>query len=112
MLGIPGRLRLPMVHYNRPTMSSSSTAHGTHSYYDWQVSTLMLAYDVSDPIPRSEDKRIADRQEAVAREIHDMAHVTIPQAYRDNPEMEFPPAVVTLLTKATLRRAAQIVGIA
>lgn len=89
----------------------SSHDHGTHSYYDWQLSTLMLAYDVTDPIPRSDNKRIAERQDLVSKEIQEMAFATIPPAYRDNPEMEFPPAVVTLLTKATLKRAAQIVGI-
>lgn len=84
---------------------------GTHSYFDWQVSTLMLAYDVNDPIPRQDDQRIADRQRQVEREIHDMAQATIPPAYKDNPELEFPPAVVMLLTRATLKRAAELVGV-
>ena len=29
-----------------------SMAEGTHSYYDWQVSTLMLAYDTVEPLDR------------------------------------------------------------
>ena len=82
----------------------------THSYFDWQVSTLMLAYDVVDPIPRSEDRKIAERQRQVEQEIHDIAQSTIPPAYKDNPSLEFPPAVVMLLTKATLKRAAAVVG--
>lgn len=85
-------------------------AEGTHSYFDWQVSTLMLAYDVVDPIPRAESKRIAERQRSVEQEIHDIAQATIPAAYKANPELEFPPAVVILLTKATLKRATEIVG--
>lgn len=88
-----------------------SSSQGTHSYYEWQLSTLMLAYDVTDPIPRTDTERIAQRQDQVAREIQEMAFATIPQAYRDNPELEFPPAIVTLLTKATLKRAAQIIGL-
>lgn len=86
-------------------------ADGTHSYYDWQVSTLMLAYDVIDPLPRHDTKRISERQQAVEREIHDMAHRVIPAAYRENPQMEFPPAVVMLLTRATLARAVEIIGL-
>ena len=86
-------------------------SEGTHSYFDWQVSTLMLAYDVIDPIPRSDDKRQHERQEQVHREIHDMAQAAIPPAYKSNPNLDFPPAVVMLLTRATLRRAAQIVGL-
>ena len=72
-------------------------ADGTHSYFDWQVSTLMLAYDVIDPIPRQEDRRIAERQRSVDQEIHDLAQATIPDAYKANPELEFPPAVVMLV---------------
>jgi hypothetical protein len=86
-------------------------ADATHSYYDWQVSTLMLAYDATDPIPRSDEKRLAERQQAVEKEIHDLAHATIPPAYRENPGMEFPPAVVILLTRATLKRAAEVAGV-
>jgi len=85
--------------------------HGTHSYFDWQVSTLMLAYDVIDPIPRREDKRIAERQQEVQKEIHELANRTIPDAFKANPELEFPPAVVMLLTRATIRRAAEILMI-
>lgn len=84
---------------------------GTHSYFDWQVSTLMLAYDVIDPIPRSDDKRLQERQQAVHQEIHDLALGAIPPAYKDNPEIDFPPAVVMLLTRATLKRAAQIIAL-
>jgi hypothetical protein len=87
------------------------SSEGTHSYFDWQVSTLMLAYDVVDPIPRSEDRRVAERQQEVEREIHALAQATIPPTYREHPELNFPPAVVMLLTRATLRRAAEIVGL-
>jgi len=90
---------------------SNDHSHGTHSYFDWQVSTLMLAYDVIEPIPRTDDARLAKRQDAVHKEIHDLAHATIPPTYRDNPQLEFPPAVIIMLTKATVRRAAQIVGV-
>ena len=83
----------------------------THSYFDWQVSTLMLAYDVVDPIPRTEDRKIAERQQRVEQEIHDIAQASIPPAYKDNPALEFPPAVVMLLTKATLKRAAAVAGV-
>jgi hypothetical protein len=38
---------------------------GTHSYYDWQVSTLMLAYDVAEPIERTDEARLAARQQEV-----------------------------------------------
>jgi hypothetical protein len=86
------------------------SSHGSHSYYEWQVSTLMLAYDVVEPIPRSDDERIAKRQQAVENEVHEIAHRLIPAAYRENPQLEFPPAIVMLMTRATLKRANEIVG--
>ncbi len=86
-------------------------AEATHSYFDWQVSTLMLAYDVTDPLPRADHNRINERQTKVEQELQDIAHRVIPPAYHEHPEMEFPPAVVMLLTRATLTRAAEIVGI-
>ena len=87
-------------------MSSS-----THSYYDWQVSTLMLAYDFAEPIARTDDERLARRQQDVEMELHRIAHAVLPQAYRENPQLDFPPEVVMAMTRATLRRAAVIVGL-
>jgi hypothetical protein len=86
-------------------------AEATHSYFDWQVSTLMLAYDVVEPIARHDEKRLGEREQAVKHEIFAMAHAVIPQTYRDNPELDYPPAVIMLLTKATLSRAAAIAGL-
>lgn len=82
----------------------------THSYYEWQISTLMLAYDAVDPIPRNEEKRIATRQMEVEEEVHRLAHSVIPQAYRENPQLDFPAPIVVLLTHATVKRAAEILG--
>jgi hypothetical protein len=84
---------------------------GTHSYYDWQVSTLMLAYDVAEPIARTDEERLAKRQQDVELELHHIAHAVLPQDYREHPERDFPPQVVMEMTRATLRRAAVIVGL-
>jgi len=87
-------------------MSSS-----THSYYDWQVYTLLLAYDVAEPIARTDEERLARRQQDVELELHHIAHAILPANYRENPQLDFPPAVVMEMTRATLRRAAVIVGL-
>jgi hypothetical protein len=87
-------------------MSSS-----THSYYDWQVSTLMLAYDVAEPIERTDEARLAQRQQAVEMELHHIAHAILPADYLENPQLDFPPQVVMEMTRATLRRAAVIIGL-
>jgi hypothetical protein len=83
----------------------------THSYYDWQVSTLMLAYDAVEPLDRHDEPALAARQQRVEEELHRMAHDILPEDYRRNPQREFPPEIVVMLTKATLRRAGEIVGL-
>lgn len=85
-------------------------SEGTHSYYDWQVSTLMLAYDVAEPLPRTDEKRLAEREQKVQEELRDMVHKVLPKQYLDNPQSDFPPQVVSLLTRATLARAHAIVN--
>ncbi len=87
-------------------MSSS-----THSYYDWQVSTLLLAYDAVDPLKRDDTAGLTQRQQAVERELHDMAHAILPRDYLENPQTDFPPEIVMKMTRATLARASMIVGL-
>ncbi len=84
-------------------MSSTS-----HSYYEWQLSTLMLAYDAVEPLGRHDDAALVEREQNVRKELFDLVDATLPQSYKDNPEQDFPPELVTLLTRATLKRAAEI----
>lgn len=83
----------------------------SHSYYEWQLSTLMLAYDVVEPIARDDEQALAQRQNACQQELHELAMAVIPEDYRANPQMDFPPEVVVRLTVATLARASVIIGL-
>ncbi len=83
-------------------------AEATHSYYDWQVSTLMLAYDAIEPLDRNDSHGLGEREQRVQKELWELATAVLPKEYRENPESEFPPEVVMLLTRATIIRAAQI----
>lgn len=85
-------------------------SEATHSYYDWQVSTLMLAYDVVEPLARDDSAALADREQNVRVELRDMVHSVLPRDYLQNPQSEFPPEIVAALTRATLARAMAIVG--
>lgn len=87
-----------------------SMADGTHSYFDWQVSTLMLAYDTVEPIDRDDVETQAKREERVRHELYQLAHAVLPEDYLKNPTDDFPPEIVMLLTRATVARAAQIMG--
>jgi hypothetical protein len=84
---------------------------GTHSYYDWQVSTLLLAYDLIEPLARNDVEALGRRQQAVEMELHQMAQAVLPREYLENPQVDFPPELVMAMTRATLSRAAQIVGL-
>lgn len=86
-------------------------ASATHSYYDWQVSTLLLAYDVIEPLARNDVESFGRRQQAVEMELHQMAQAILPREYLENPQVDFTPEVVMAMTRATLRRAAEIVGL-
>jgi hypothetical protein len=83
----------------------------THSYYDWQLSTLLLAYDSVEPLARDDEAKMARRQQAVEEELHGLVHEVLPEDYKRDPGREFPPEVVVLLTRATVRRAANIIGL-
>jgi hypothetical protein len=83
----------------------------THSYYDWQLSTLLLAYDAVEPLDREDIAGLEARQRRVEQELHDLAHAILPPEYLTNPGRDFPPAVVIAMTRATLARAAAIVGL-
>ncbi|MFT3789236.1 MAG: hypothetical protein QM770_24165 [Tepidisphaeraceae bacterium] len=83
---------------------------GTHSYVDWQISTLMLAYDAVEPLHRDDTDGLSKREQDVALELQQLARAVIPVEYLLNPQTEYPPEVVMLLTRVTVARAAQILG--
>lgn len=85
-------------------------AEGTHSYYDWQLSTLMLAYDVIDPLHREDDEGLAARQQGCELELREMALSIIPADVQADAARELPAEVVYALTRATIARAAAILA--
>ena len=90
----------------------SDNAGGTHSYFDWQVSTLMLAHDVRRPLARDDVESQQKRQRQCEMEVRDIALSVIPPEYESDPSKEFPARLVMEMTKATLARAAVVAGIA
>ena len=92
-------------------MSDATESGGTHSYYDWQVSTLLLAYDVNEPLPREDVAGLQKRQQHCELEVREIAIKVIPPDFQRDPVRELPPDVVIGMTRATLRRAAEIIGV-
>lgn len=90
----------------------SEHAHSAeHSYYDWQVSTLMLAYDAMDPLHHDDVEGLAKREDEVKAELFKLVQAVLPKQYLENPSTDFPPEMVMLLTRATVARAAQILAL-
>ncbi len=89
----------------------SDASPGSHSYYDWQVSTLMLAYDAVEPLSRNDIERQNRRQQKCEREVRDIALAVIPPDFERDPSREIPPPIIVEMTRATLRRASEIVGL-
>ena len=90
---------------------SDQHAEGSHGYWDWQVSTLMLAHDTVDPIGRDDLAAQQRRQAAVEREVREVAMSVIPPEYQIDEGRELTPEIVIRMTRATLKRAAEIVGL-
>ncbi|MEM6561204.1 MAG: hypothetical protein AAF656_06365 [Planctomycetota bacterium] len=81
-----------------------------HSLYDWQVSTLMLAYDVADPLDRDDKEQLAQREETVRAELLAIAKAVVPAEFWEDGGKELTPEVAHGLTKAVIGRAATIAG--
>lgn len=82
----------------------------THIYFEWQCATLMYAYDVIEPISRLDEDAIAARKKQVEHEVYELFLRVVPQEIRDNPQANIPAGVAMELTKATLKKAAEISG--
>ena len=84
---------------------------GLHGYYEWQMQTLMLAHDLASPIARGDEQSVERRREQVEQELNQMVHDLLPQEIKDDPRRDFPPELIMQITRATLRRAAEVAGV-
>jgi hypothetical protein len=70
----------------------------------------MLAYDAMEPLERDDIDGLSRRENTVVAELQQLARAVLPVEYLLNPQQEYPPDVVMLLTRATVARAAIILG--
>ena len=80
-------------------------------YYDWQVNTLMLARDLTEPIPAGDEQAALERRMQIEQEVREMTLAVLPDEYRNDPNRDWPPHLFMDITKVTLMRAAQWAGI-
>lgn len=79
-------------------------------YFDWQVTTLMLAYDLCNPIERGDGQGAMQRREHVEREVSQLTLALIPDVYKNDASLEWPPSLMMDISRATLKKAAEIAG--
>lgn len=80
-------------------------------YFDWQVNTLMLAYDLKNPLDRGDERSVQRRRHDVEAEVSRLSLAEIPEIYRNDPALPWPPSVMMALTRATLKRACEIANL-
>ncbi|MEM1444705.1 MAG: hypothetical protein AAGF84_01490 [Planctomycetota bacterium] len=80
-------------------------------YFDWQVNTLMLAYDLAEPIAGADEQTHQRRRADVEDEVRRFSLAVVPEVYRNDASLEWPPDVMMDITRATLLRAAQVAGL-
>jgi hypothetical protein len=77
-------------------------------YFDWQVTTLLLAYDLTDPLPSDDAKAIEQRRTNAEQEVRDFTLAVVPEKYLNDPSLDWPPEVMMAITRATFDRVNHI----
>jgi hypothetical protein len=77
-------------------------------YFDWQVTTLLLAYDLTDPIPSDNPELAEQRRTKTEQEVREFSLAVIPEMYLNDPTLDWPPEVMMTITRATFDRLNQI----
>lgn len=77
-------------------------------YFDWQVTTLLLAYDLTDPIPGDKPELAEQRRAKTEQEVRDFSLTVVPEEYLNDPSLDWPPEVMMAITRATFARINQI----
>lgn len=80
-------------------------------YYDWQVTTIMLARDLAEPLKPGDEASHQQRRQQVEDEVKAFSLEIIPQRFLDDPSLPWPPDLMMRITRETLRRAAAEAGI-
>lgn len=98
--------------------TGQSTEQGGHEetnplqgYFDWQVTTLMLAYDLDQPLAGQGEEAVAQRRQRVEEEVRAMVMALLPEEYKQNASLQWPPDLMMRITRRTLQRAAEVAEI-
>lgn len=80
------------------------------AYFDWQVNTVMLAYDLHDPVDATVEGAGEKRRAEVEDEVRVFTLSVVPDVYKNDPSLDWGPDLMRTITHATIKRAAEIAG--
>lgn len=80
-------------------------------YFDWQVTTLMLAHDLADPVPRDNEQAHHDRRHAVEDEVRVLTLAVLPEQFKHDATLGWTPEMMMTITRETLKAASRIAGL-
>lgn len=80
-------------------------------YFDWQVTTLMLAHDLSDPIPSGDEDGHHQRRQQVEDEVRTLTLGVLPEQFKHDATLAWPPELMMAITRETLKTANRIAGL-
>ena len=79
-------------------------------YFDWQVTTLMLARDLAEPIGGDEEAHHQRRHE-VEDEVRLLTLGILPEEFKHDASLQWSPELMMQITRVTLKQAAKIAGL-
>ena len=80
-------------------------------YFDWQVTTLMLARDLVDPLPRDDEAAHHQRTDEIEQEVRTLTLGVLPEQFKHDATLAWPPELMMTITRETLKHAARIAGL-
>jgi len=80
-------------------------------YFDWQVTTLMLAHDLSGPLPSGDEQAHQERRQQVEQEVRTLTLSVLPEQFKHDATLAWPPELMMTITRETLKNASKIAGL-
>ena len=80
-------------------------------YFDWQVTTLMLARDLSNPIPPGDEDAHRQRRHEVEDEVRTLTLGVLPEQFKHDASLQWTPELMMTITRETLKTASRIAGL-
>ncbi|MEM7682125.1 MAG: hypothetical protein AAF288_09225 [Planctomycetota bacterium] len=80
------------------------------AYFEWQVTTLMLARDLVDPVDPGDAEQGELRRRHAEQEASGLTLAIVPAELQQNPNLDWPPDLMRSITAATIAHAAERVA--